>query len=176
MNNILTDGDLESEGLKKDLETILRAIPSYMDIMLTQTMMLSQLFKMGRSPKKITAKNIITLIQFSQNLMQGGLVNKDPYAQLPGFGEDECRKAKKIMNGKTLFNYCMLPKAEREAAAEGIFGEGHKEKFAEQEKCISSLPLVKLNMTAFVEGEDEIVVGDILTCKLEVKYYNLERG
>jgi len=63
--------------------------------------------------------------------MQGGLVNKDPYAQLPGFDEEECRKAKKIMNGKTLFNYCMLPKAEREAAAEGIFGEGHKEKFSE---------------------------------------------
>jgi len=62
MNNLLTDADFESEGLKKDLETILRAIPSYMDIMLTQTMMLSQLFKIGRSPKKITAKNIITLI------------------------------------------------------------------------------------------------------------------
>ena len=69
MNNILTDADLESEGLKRDLETILRAIPSYMDIMLTQTMLLSKLFKMGRSPKKITAKNIMTLIQFSQNLM-----------------------------------------------------------------------------------------------------------
>ena len=31
-------------------------------------------------------------------------------------------------------------------------------------------------MTAFVEGEDEIVVGDILTCRLEVKYYNLNKG
>lgn len=31
-------------------------------------------------------------------------------------------------------------------------------------------------MTAFVEGEDEIVVGDILTCKLEVKYINLTPG
>ena len=31
-------------------------------------------------------------------------------------------------------------------------------------------------MTAFVEGEDEIVVGDILTCRLEVKYYNLAKG
>jgi hypothetical protein len=29
-------------------------------------------------------------------------------------------------------------------------------------------------MTAFVEGEDEIVVGDILTCKLRVDYYNLK--
>lgn len=31
-------------------------------------------------------------------------------------------------------------------------------------------------MTAFVEGEDEIVVGDILTCKLRVDYFNLEAG
>jgi hypothetical protein len=31
-------------------------------------------------------------------------------------------------------------------------------------------------MTAFVEGEDEIVVGDILTCKLRVDYYNLTPG
>lgn len=31
-------------------------------------------------------------------------------------------------------------------------------------------------MSAFVEGEDEIVVGDILTCKLRVDYYNLDEG
>jgi hypothetical protein len=62
MHNLLTKEDLENEGVRKDLETILRAIPSYMDIMLTQTMMLAQLFKMGRSPRKITAKNIMTLM------------------------------------------------------------------------------------------------------------------
>jgi len=31
-------------------------------------------------------------------------------------------------------------------------------------------------MSAVVEGEDEIVVGDILTCKLRVDYYNLDKG
>lgn len=41
MNNLLTDADMANEGLKKDLETILKAIPSYMDIMLMQTMMLA---------------------------------------------------------------------------------------------------------------------------------------
>ena len=56
-----------------------------MDIMLSQTMMLSQAFKMGKSPKRITAKNVMTQIQFSQNLMQGGWINKDAYQQLPGF-------------------------------------------------------------------------------------------
>jgi len=31
-------------------------------------------------------------------------------------------------------------------------------------------------MTAMVEGEEENVVGDILTCKLTVTYKNLEKG
>jgi hypothetical protein len=42
-------------------------------------MMLSQMYKQGQSPKKITAKIIMTLIQFSQNLMQGGWINKDQF-------------------------------------------------------------------------------------------------
>lgn len=31
-------------------------------------------------------------------------------------------------------------------------------------------------MKAEVEGEEEIVVGDILTCKLTVTYLNLDKG
>jgi len=38
------------------------------------------------------------------------------------------------------------------------------------------MPIVKITMTAFVDGEDDIVVGDILTCKLRVDYLNLEKG
>lgn len=87
MYDILEDQDLSIDTIAADLETILRSIPSYIDIMLSQTMALSQAYKMGRSPKKITAKNIMTLIQFSQNLMQGGWINKDAFSQLPGFEE-----------------------------------------------------------------------------------------
>ena len=35
MYNILVDEDMKNEGIKKDLEDILRAIPSYIDIMLS---------------------------------------------------------------------------------------------------------------------------------------------
>lgn len=79
MYDLLTDEQKEQGEISKDIDQILRAIPSYVDIMLSQTMMLSQAYKMGQSPKKITAKNIMTLIQFSQNLMQGGWINKDAY-------------------------------------------------------------------------------------------------
>lgn len=58
-----------------------------------------------------------------------------------------------------------------------IFGVSEAEKkFEQQELCIAAMPLVKLTMTAFVQGEDEIVVGDILTCKLRVDYLMLQKG
>jgi len=47
MLKLLTEEDLAIESVRNDLETILRAIPSFMDIMLSQTMMLAQAFKMG---------------------------------------------------------------------------------------------------------------------------------
>jgi hypothetical protein len=65
MFNLLKEDDFKNEGIKQDLENILKGFPSYMDIMLQQTLMLSQLGRMGRSPKKITAKNVMTQIQFS---------------------------------------------------------------------------------------------------------------
>jgi len=82
------------------------------------------------------------------------------------------------LNGKTLYQYCTMEKAERKALHELVFSDhtDQKDKFEEQERCIEGLPLVNLKMTAEVEGEDEIVVGDILTCKLTVEYYNLEKG
>ena len=49
-------------------------------------------------------------------------------------------------------------------------------KFEQQELCIEALPIVKLSMTAEVDGEEEVVVGDILTCKLRVEFVNLEKG
>jgi hypothetical protein len=63
-----------------------------------------------------------------------------------------------------------MKKEERLALHQHVFSDhpDQMEKFKEQELCIEGLPLVEIKMTAEVEGEDEIVVGDILTCKLTV--------
>jgi len=66
--------------------------------------------------------------------------------------------------------------SERKAMADKLWAENSLAKFADQEKTVACLPLVELTMTAFVEGEEEIVVGDILTCKLSVKYLNFAKG
>lgn len=113
MYDMLTEEDMANPGIAEDIDTILRAIPSYIDIMLTQTMMLSQLYKMGQSPKKITAKNVITIIQFSQNVLQGGWINKNHFQQLPHFDETASKRLKGRLNGKTLHQYCTMQKSER---------------------------------------------------------------
>jgi hypothetical protein len=56
-----------------------------------------------------------------------------------------------------------------------IFGK-NEERFQEQEKVIESLPLVNLQIDAFVPGEEDVIVGDMLTCKLRVDYKNLKKG
>jgi len=47
MYDILSEEDKAEPGIAQDIDTILRAIPSYIDIMLSQTMMLSQMYKMN---------------------------------------------------------------------------------------------------------------------------------
>lgn len=118
----------------------------------------------------------MTLIQFSQNLMQGGWISKDPFTQLPYVTNENAGRFKHNVNGLTLFNYCMKTPEERKAMVEQTFESNAAEVFKQQELCIDALPLVKLTMTAFVDGEDEIVVGDILTCKMRVDYYNIQKG
>ena len=57
--------DMSDQRNQKDLETILRAIPSYLDIMIMVTMYLTNAHKAGQTKKRITCRNIIALVQFS---------------------------------------------------------------------------------------------------------------
>lgn len=55
----------ELEHLKGDLEFILSKAPYIMEQMLQMAMVLAMEFKFGRSKKKITARNVLTLITFN---------------------------------------------------------------------------------------------------------------
>ena len=177
MHSHLTPKDYEIEGISEAMEQIIRNVPNYMEVMLGETMKLAHMFKMGQSPKRITAKNIMTLIQFSQNFMQGGWIHKDPFQQLPGFDQVSAGKMKNRLN-KNLYQYCTMDKQEKIEHFKAIMGEEPdlNQMVEQQEKCIDALPLVKLTMTAEVEGEDEIVVGDILTCKLRAEFRDMPKG
>ena len=71
------------------------------------------MFRAGRSPRRILAKNVLTIIQFQQNLTTGGWVDKDPFLQLPGFGTDECQRYKQSHPKTMLYGYCSMTRWQR---------------------------------------------------------------
>lgn len=65
MQGSLDEKALQEYGLKEDLETILRAMPSYLDILLEEAMTLVAELKARQTHKRITCQNILGVIQFS---------------------------------------------------------------------------------------------------------------
>ncbi len=76
-------------------------------------MVLAMEFKFGRSRKKITARNVLTLISFSQNLIQGMWVDDDAFMQLPCMSYDIYKNLRKKNKSITLEKYCLLSPEER---------------------------------------------------------------
>jgi hypothetical protein len=89
---------------------------------------------------------------------------------------DDCNKLKQLLpEGTSLYKYSLMTQDQRKSIFYQIFGKDEA-RFLEHEKVIDSLPLVNLKIEAFVPGEDDVIVGDILTCKLRVDYKNLKKG
>jgi len=61
--------EVEKEIIQTELHYILSKAPYLMEQMLQMAMILAMEFKMGRSRKRINARNVLTLISFSQNLI-----------------------------------------------------------------------------------------------------------
>ena len=54
-----------NETIKEDLDYILSKSPYMVEQMIQMAIILGMEFKMGRSKKRVTAKNVLTLISFS---------------------------------------------------------------------------------------------------------------
>ena len=63
--------EIEDPAIQEEVNYILSKAPYLMEQMLQMAMVLAIEFKMGRSRKRINARNVLTLITFSQNLIQG---------------------------------------------------------------------------------------------------------
>lgn len=54
-----------NDSVKEDVEFILGKAPYHIELMTQMAIMLAIEFKLGRSRKRITAKNVLTLLDFS---------------------------------------------------------------------------------------------------------------
>ena len=81
---------------KNDIAEILKKVPAYVEIMLEVCKEVSTIFKMtrGRRGRRIIAKNIITILDFSQNVIQALWKDDDPFLQLPHMNKDTIKKIK----------------------------------------------------------------------------------
>lgn len=128
---------------------------------------------MQRQPfKRITAKIALTLIHFSQNLVQGMWYDDNEFLQLPHIDYDKCQAFKKKTGGKpiTLEQYCRKTKEERKQL--GLYTDDKQ--FEDSERALPSFPLIDVKHEYSVDGEPEVAVGDIMTIKITITHVNLE--
>ena len=90
------------QTLYEDLEFILSKTPYMIEQMIQMAMVLAMEFKFGRSKKRITAKNVLTLIAFSQNVVQGMWYDDDPFLQLPYMNYDLYKNLRKKHKSMTI--------------------------------------------------------------------------
>lgn len=161
---------------KADLEQILRRVPSYLDIIIEECIKLVLEFRLRQTVKHINCQNILSVIQFSQNLMQYGWVLKDPFMQFPNLSPEDCMKLHHALGPETtIYKYAMMEKPKRREILSSLF-QWNEQQFEEHEGVINCFPLIKATITAEVRGEDIARVGDLLHCKLKVEFLNLEEG
>lgn len=93
----------------------------------------------------------------------------DAFMQLPHVDYDKVKKFKQKSKGLTFENYCRMSSEARKAI--GMY-ETSKE-FEDSEKAIPCFPLIDVEVSQFVDGEQEIAVGDIVTIKIQITHVNL---
>jgi|LakMenEpi03Aug12_release.lakeMendotaPanAssembly.Ray.scaffolds.fasta_scaffold202282_1 hypothetical protein len=129
---------------------------------------------MGQSPKKITAKNFVTILEFQQLLLQGLWFNDDPLLQLPGFTMDIVKNYRRQLkeHGISEGSISTFAKLDAEKRAKLNLFDGDANKVSQLEKVIKALPIVECKAEAFTEGETSITMSDAITLKFTVTYPN----
>lgn len=167
---MLRMNEIEDPVMQEELNYVLSKAPYLLEQMLQMAIILAMEFKFGRSRKRINARNVITLIAFSQNLIQGMWADDDAFLQLPHMDYEKLKFLRKKHKNLTLEQYCEMSKEQRLQAA--IYED--PKHFEDSEQSILSFPLIDVSIEYFVEGEKEIAVGDILTIKLKITHKNLK--
>jgi translocation protein SEC63 len=120
----------------------------------------------------------LRVIQFSQYLVQGRWVEENTLMQLPHMTEGMAKSAmgKKDLLGnspkKALSKYIALSEKEKSALVSTLSSK-EKEEVLRAAKVI---PDVEIKVSCFVDDEDQIAEGDLVTIKVEIIRRNVPEG
>ncbi len=97
----------------------------------------------------------------------------DAFMQIPHMNEERVKKLKRHARKPiTIEDFTKLTPEERKGY--NLFE--NPQEYEDSEQAISVFPLINLKVETFVDGEQEIAVGDFLTYKFTITLVNLKDG
>ena len=97
----------------------------------------------------------------------------DAFMQIPHMNMDRVKKLKRHARKPiTIEDFTKLTVEERKGY--NLFED--PQEYEDSEKAIAVFPLINLKVETFVDGEEEIAVGDFLTYKFTITLVNLKDG
>lgn len=100
-------------------------------------------------------------------------LDKDAFLMLPQMTTERLAALNEKIGKKTLYQYANMKPEERSTVLTEI---GASSAIEETEHVLNALPLITVDMKAYVEGDAECCVGDVLTVKIRVDFKRLKEG
>ena len=94
----------------------------------------------------------------------------DPFLQLPFVDYEKLQNFRKKNKNISLEAYAKMTREERQTL--GMYEDSAQ--FEDSEKALEAFPLIDINVSYAVEGEQEVAVGDFLTIKLVVTHVKMQ--
>jgi len=145
---------------------ILKHSPELLEAMVNFTLTIPRV----RGLKVMGLRCVQAILEFSQFFFQGLWVKDHAYLQLQSFDKN---KIAKLTKGKKTYPTlgALVKMDEKERAELSFVPEEDKQQFLQE---IAEFPKMTVNHSVFVEDEEEVMVGDILTLKVEVTRENFK--
>jgi translocation protein SEC63 len=154
-----------SDSLKKDTAFILSKAVNMIETMLEAAYMLNLMQKQ----KKMSIRTFLQLIEFAQLLTQGLMQHDSNVLMLPWVDESHLK----------LFGNKKKPKISEvkdSAEFQKIEEKMKKDQFLDFKSVLNYLPEIKVTAEAFVDGEDGISEGDLVSIKITIERLNLKEN
>ena len=150
------------ESLKKDTAFILSKGLNMVESMLDAAYMINMMPK----AKKMSIRTFELLIEFSQLLTQGLMLHEANALMLPGIDES-CLK---FLGNKKKPKISEVKETNDLKKIEERLGNG----FTDFKAVLNYLPELKVTAEAFVDGEEGITEGDLVTIKIKIERLHLK--
>ena len=171
---VLLSAYLKGIPINKEHQELLKEIlvlaPRIIDIWISLSLQMHELFRRNRCPKNMTLKSVRNIIEFSQRVMQGVWAFKEPIYQLPCVNEQTLKSLKRKLKRTPQLDEIVEMTDEQRRELD-VWAATEVEQVNQVCKVIP-----RYTFSVEVENADDIAVGDIININIKVVRENLKEG